>query len=52
MKRYDRVIEPRTGLRMLMFDAGVLAVLLVCRGVAAGAFPADLAQSQVKLNSC
>jgi len=32
--------------------AGVLAVLLACTGTAARAFPADLAQSQVKLNSC
>jgi len=53
---HDRVIGSRTGLRMMMFGAGVLAVLLACAGaaagVAAGAFPADLAQPQVKLNSC
>jgi hypothetical protein len=45
MKMHDCVIGSRTGLRMMIFSAGVLAV-------AAGAFPADLAQSQVKLNSC
>ena len=41
-KMHDRAIEPPAGLRMMMFGAGT----------AAGAFPADLAQSQVKLNSC
>ena len=30
MKIHDRVIELRTGLRMMMFSAGVLAVLLAC----------------------
>jgi hypothetical protein len=38
MKMHDCVIEPRTGLRMVMFGAGVLAVLvLACAGTAAGA---------------
>jgi len=53
MKMHDCVIGSRTGLRMMMFGVGVLAVLLLAAaGVAAGAFPADLAQPQVKLNSC
>ena len=38
MKMHDSVIELRTGLRMTMFSAGVLAVLvLACVGAAAGA---------------
>jgi len=37
MKRHDCVIGSRTGLRMMMFSAGVLAVLLACAGMAAGA---------------
>ena len=37
MKIHDSVIELRTGLRMMMLIAGVLAVLLVCAGTAAGA---------------
>ncbi len=37
MKVHDCVIGSRTGLRMMMFNAGVLAVLLACAGTAAGA---------------
>jgi hypothetical protein len=39
MKRHILMIELRTGLRMMMLSAGVLAVLLVlaCAGTAAGA---------------
>ena len=38
MKKHDSVIEPPTGLRMMIFGAGVLAVLLLaCAGMAAGA---------------
>ena len=37
MKMHDCVIGSRTGLRMMMFSAGVLAVLLACAGAAAGA---------------
>ena len=38
MKMHDRVIGSRTGLRMMMFGAGVLAMLvLACMGAAAGA---------------
>lgn len=38
MKMHDRIIGSRTGLRMMMFGAGVLAVLvLACAGTAAGA---------------
>ena len=35
MKMHDCVIGSRTGLRMMMFGAGVLAVLLACAGAAA-----------------
>ena len=37
MKKHDSVIEPHTGLRMMIFGAGVLAVLLACACTAAGA---------------
>ena len=37
MKKHDSVIEPHTGLRMMIVGAGVLAVLLACTGTAAGA---------------
>ena len=37
MKKHDSVIEPHTGLRMIIFSAGVLVVLLACAGTAAGA---------------
>jgi len=38
MKMHDCVIGSRTGLRMMIFGAGVLAVLLLaCAGTAAGA---------------
>ena len=36
MKKHDSVIEPNTGLRRIIFSTGVLAVLLVCAGTAAG----------------
>ena len=35
MKKYDRVIGSRAGLRTMMFSAGVLAVVLVDEEVAA-----------------
>lgn len=37
MKKHDSVIEPHTGLRRIIFGAGVIAVLLVGAGMAAGA---------------
>ncbi len=37
MKGHDCVIGSRTGLWTMMFSAGVIAVLLVCAGTAAGA---------------
>ena len=37
MKMHDCVIGSRTGLRMMIVGAGVLAVLLACAGAAAGA---------------
>ena len=38
MTRYSHLLETRTGLRMMIFGAGVLAVLvLACAGTAAGA---------------
>ena len=36
MTRYSHLLETRTGLRMMIFGAGVLAVLLACAGTAAG----------------
>lgn len=36
MKKHDSVIEPNTGLRRMIFSAGVIAVLLVCAGTVAG----------------
>ena len=37
MTRYSHLLETRTGLRMMIFGAGVLALLLACAGTAAGA---------------
>jgi len=51
MKWHDRVIELRTGLRMMMFSVGVLAVLLACAGAEWDMYPGNSIQATVNAAS-